>query len=888
MTRQQPRRQPLTLWAILAAAAMSGSTTTTANAFVLSNHGGHKRRIMPKTLGQVSGSSSIRSKDHRLYASPSDDDDDSASSRKRSKQVIGWSSRRSCSSSTLGCHSASKRARIARLLKFSSRKGTALQSKTNDDDNESNKNKKSSMDSIVVQKWKAAVEAWDQAWDNLFAMLPEPVRALWKSLCEFALGFRLVLMSFAAGCVFATAGILVPIYNQVDTLSQPVTLFETILSDLESGYVDPVDTNKLFETGVAAMLRSLDPYTEYEGPQEAVELNESIDGKYGGVGLVISGSTKPLPDASSGTTTNAKEEQDMTATPNDKAAEEGVDIPNIDGKPVASTSSFQPGMQSSTKGKMIVALDDEDGMDDDSEDADDALVRQQEQRLTARMQQKGIRVVNAFENYAFDYGMRVGDKLVAIDDEPLSPGTTVEGVRNKLRGEPGTLVSISFERDGVQGVQTITMPRSVVRVRDVKLATFLGSPKDGIGYIQLSGFASETGREMRNAIHFLQRVSEDASGGDQSLQGLVLDLRGNPGGLLTSAVDVASLLVPKGSDIVSAKGRGFPGVLYRSRVDPILDSNTKLVVLVNRNTASAAEIVSGAIQDLDVGVVVGTDRTFGKGLVQNVEELPFKSALKFTVAKYYTPSGRCIQGIQYKEGGGLKVEDGKYQEQRIAKKDRSVFYTKNGRVVRDGGGVEADVKVEAPKASALEVTLLRSGVLADFAAEWSKKHELTNNFNVDEDTYRNFQNYVMERQKNGEIELEAIYSNSLAELKKMLKQSGYKGSEREVESLQASIIRDVQRDFEKYRKDIKEDISQSILARYLPESMLIERGIKSDAQVAAAVKLMTAPNRFDKVLAREPASTESNTGMASAGDASLKVASTSTDEDTTVRGKVDF
>ena len=480
----------------------------------------------------------------------------------------------------------------------------------------------------------------------------------------------------------------------------------------------------------------------------------------------------------------------------------------------------------------------------------------------------------------------MGDKLVAIDDDPID-GKTVEDVRNKLRGEPGTLVSISFEREGVSGVQTITMPRSVVRVRDVKLATLMGKPSDGIGYIQLSGFASETGREMRNAIHFLQRAAEDASDGEHSLQGLVLDLRGNPGGLLTSAVDVASLLVPKGSDIVSAKGRGFPGVLYRSRVDPILDANTKLAVLVNRNTASAAEIVSGAVQDLDVGLIVGSDRTFGKGLVQNVEELPFKSALKFTVAKYYTPSGRCIQAAQYKEGGGLREEDGKFIESRIPKKDRGIFYTKNGRTLRDGGGVEADFRVPAPKASALEVTLLRSGVLADFAADWSKTHELSNNFNVDEDTYRSFQSYVMERQKSGDLQLEAIYSKSLNDLKKMLKQSGYKGSEREVEALQASIVRDIQRDFEKYRKDIKEDIAQTILARYLPESMLIERSVKNDVQVSAAIKLLTADgSKFDNLLAREtPEASPSSTQTASAGDASLRVA---TSNDESVRGQVDF
>jgi len=880
-------------WLIALAAVLA-----VGEAFVPSSSGS-KHRSLPRSNKDGSfvtspnyktTSGSRRKRTLRLNSGQNSNDQRSSSTR--SKLSVGWGRQSSSSLPSLNRHS--KRARIAQMwkrgttvLKGKSNDNDDKQSKSNSNKNGSNKPTASSMDSIVVAKYKAAVEAWNLAWESMLALLPEPVRNVWKNVCAFANGFRLVLVSFAAGCVFATAGILVPIYSQVETLSQPVTLFETILSDLEAGYVDPVDTNKLFETGVSAMLRSLDPYTEYEGPQEAVELSESIDGKYGGVGLVISGTTKPFP------TSTSKQEELVPNKDADNTAEEEEAVPSLDGKPVASTStnSFKPGMTSSTKGSksIIVAAVDEDDVDD-AEDEDDIVARQKEERLQARIQEQGIRVVNAFENYAFDYGMRVGDKLVAIDDVPITPGTTVEGVRNKLRGEPGTLVSISFERDGVQGVQTITMPRSVVRVRDVKLATMLGSPKDGIGYIQLSGFASETGREMRAAIRYLQRVAEDASDGTQSLQGLVLDMRGNPGGLLTSAVDVASLLVPKGSDIVSAKGRGFPGVLYRSRVDPILDPSTKLAVLVNRNTASAAEIVSGAIQDLDVGVIVGADRTFGKGLVQNVEELPFKSALKFTVAKYYTPSGRCIQGIQYKEGGGLREEDGKYKEERIAKKDRGVFYTTNGRVVRDGGGVEADFKVEVPKASALEITLLRSGVLADFASEWSKKHELTNNFNVDEDTYRAFQTFVTERQKEGDLELQAIYSRPLGDLKKMLKQSGYKGSEREVSALQASIVRDVQRDFDKYRKDIKEDIAQAILARYLPESMLIERSVKSDIQVTSAAKLLANKKNFDTVLAREASAPEAGLTASSSGDASsLQISSAATDDDaTSVRGRVKF
>ena len=264
----------------------------------------------------------------------------------------------------------------------------------------------------------------------------------------------------------------------------------------------------------------------------------------------------------------------------------------------------------------------------------------------------------------------------------------------------------------------VTIERQIVKLRDVKLTTFVGKAEDAIGYIQLQGFTQDAGNEVRASITALQKVAEKESSTkkvrsseerktdekvmlDRSnsvntantplrdllrynqLEGLVLDLRGNPGGLLTSAVDVASLLVPKNSDIVSARGRGFPSVIYRSRASPLLSPDTKLVVLVNGGTASAAEIVSGAVQDLDVGVIVGADRTYGKGLVQNVEELPFDTALKFTVAKYFTPSGRCIQSTNYEEGDKASKN---FKATSVKAADRKDFKTRAGRSIKDGGG----------------------------------------------------------------------------------------------------------------------------------------------------------------------------------------------------------
>lgn len=735
-------------------------------------------------------------------------------------------------------------------------------SSNNNNDDENNK----ILDPIKVLTNQMKLK-WNTTTESILKSIPEPIiktltptvvflKIIWNGWTKV----RWYVLTFSAGAVISIAALVVPISDSVSQLSQPVTLFETILHDLDQAYVEPVDMNKLFETGVAAMLESLDPYTEFETQKAATALTESIDGRYGGVGLVIAG----IPEQ------RLRQSNAQEITPKPVSSNTNTEVSDLE-KP-SSISDTQidnsvPNESDISSADLSKANSDSDDVyDDDDMDIALSLNRGKDQSY------RGIRVISAFEGYAFDYGLRVGDRLLQVDDLPINPKTSIEQVRNRLRGQPGTSVEISFERDGVDGIQTINMPRSVVRIHDVKLATLIGNPHDGVGYIQLSGFASDAGREVRNAIRYLQQASEDASGGERSLQGLIIDLRGNPGGLLTSAVDVASLLVPKGSDIVSAKGRGFPGVTYRSRVDPILDtSKTKLAVLVNGNTASAAEIVSGAVQDLDVGVIVGADRTFGKGLVQNVEELPFNTALKFTVAKYYTPSGRCIQGIKYTEGsisdqeGGSK--DGRYIASKISEKDRNTFYTRLGRVVKDGGGVEADFKVSNPKASVLEITLLRSGIISDFAAEWSKKHELTNNFNVDEDTYRQFQVFVGEKQRKGDIQLEELYSAPLKELKKALAQSGYKGSENSVDQLKARILIDMKNDFDKYRSDIKEDISNSILARYLPESMLIERSIKNDIQVNEAVKLVKSRNKFDNLLAKGNADERQELEIASSGNA---------------------
>ena len=254
-----------------------------------------------------------------------------------------------------------------------------------------------------------------------------------------------------------------------------------------------------------------------------------------------------------------------------------------------------------------------------------------------------VLVISALEGFAFDAGVRPGDRILKIDGV-RTRDKEVDEVKNLLRGEPGSSLVLTVQRDGApEGTLDIQVPRKLVRLPDVTLAAV---DRDGVGYMKLEGFSEGTAQETGRAI---LRMQKEAGG---ELEALIIDMRDNPGGLLDAAVAVSQQLVPEGTEIVSTAGRVYgegASLSYRSTKPPLLSPRTRVVVLVNPNTASAAEIVTGVVQDTDRGVVVG-ERTYGKGLVQIVEPLPGGGALKLTVAKYYTPSGRCIQAVDY--GGG--------------------------------------------------------------------------------------------------------------------------------------------------------------------------------------------------------------------------------------------
>jgi hypothetical protein len=278
------------------------------------------------------------------------------------------------------------------------------------------------------------------------------------------------------------------------------------------------------------------------------------------------------------------------------------------------------------------------------------------------------------------------------------------------------------------------MPQAIIGLQDVKLAALIGKPQEGIGCISLSGFAANAGQEVQQAVLVLERATEDATNGDQGLQGLVLDLQGNPGGLLTSAVDDASLLVPKGSDIVLAKGRGFPGAICQSRVDPSFEPKSEACGFDQQGNCKCSR------DRLWCGARFGCRSHRWKPPDIWERSCPKCGGIAFqhsieiyccqaSHSKWTMPPKPKLQRRRRSE---RRQEDVKCSSSKVAEQDRQTFCTRVGRFVKDGGGVEAGFKVQAPKASMFEITLLRSNVLGEFASQWSRKNQLTNNCQVDD------------------------------------------------------------------------------------------------------------------------------------------------------------
>ena len=425
-------------------------------------------------------------------------------------------------------------------------------------------------------------------------------------------------------------------------------------------------------------------------------------------------------------------------------------------------------------------------------------------------------------------GVKAGDLILKADGQEVKD-LSLTDLRNILRGEPGSAVSIQVSREGTPEPIEFILTREDVELKNVTHFGFVGEgAKDGIGYIKLERFAQDATKETREAIVSMQEQG--------SLNGLILDLRGNPGGLLSAAIEITQFFVPHGSTIVSTKGKlSTSERTYQSTVTPLVP-DLPVVVLIDNISASASEIVSGALQDLDRGVILGVP-SFGKGLVQIVKPLPYNTSLKMTTSKYFIPSGRSIQAIDY------KLHDGDFEE--IPDSLRRTFKTKAGRSVMDGRGIEPDVEVQAGQQSELEQALTRKAAFFFFANYFAAtQDEVPVDFVVNDQVYGTFKQWLQEE----EFTYRTAAEQAADELAEHLQAMGYNKTSDELQTLQSAIAEEKEADFNRHQSQIKERIRAEILARYFGESAQVEASLTHDLQYKEAVQILLDNKRYKNIL----------------------------------------
>ena len=427
---------------------------------------------------------------------------------------------------------------------------------------------------------------------------------------------------------------------------------------------------------------------------------------------------------------------------------------------------------------------------------------------------------------AAEVGLKVGDVLKKIDDTDLK-GMKVDEVSNMLRGEPGTTFVLTVQRPGEKKERKFSITR-----RNIKLPSipWSGMVSDKVGYINLSQFTEDCSVDLRKAFISLK---------DKGAESFIIDLRGNGGGLLSEAVNIVNLFVRKGLTIVETKGKiKAANTTYKTKSEP-LDTLTRIAVLVNGTTASASEIVSGSLQDLDRAVVIGT-RTYGKGLVQSSRELPYNGSLKLTTSKYYIPSGRCIQAIDYK----LK-RDGKTSK--VPDSLTNVFHTIGGREVRDGGGIKPDIEIKHDTMANVVFYLSNDDVLLDWGTKYAQKHAEIAPIEEFEITDADFEE-LKEMARESGFKYDRLSENRLKDLRKVAEFEGYyEDAKEEFEALEKKLEHNLDREFERFKKDIKELMAQEIVKRYYYQSGALQEALKADEDLTKAIEVLGS-EEYDKIL----------------------------------------
>ena len=525
-------------------------------------------------------------------------------------------------------------------------------------------------------------------------------------------------------------------------VAKNLEIFNAIYKNLDLMYVDTLDASELIGTGINAMLRSLDPYTEYYPEEKQKDLKLLMTGKYAGIGALV---------------------------------------------------------RYHQKLKRVVIEEPYTGMP------------------------------------SAEVGLKKGDIILQIDDT-LMTDKTVSYVSEHLRGDAGTTFVLKIERPSTGKKMTFKITRKSIKMPEIP---YYGMRPNGVGYINLNTFTGEPSKPMRRAFLDLKK---------QGAQKLILDLRGNGGGALAECVDIANMWIPKGVTLVETKGKiRRANSQYTTRLEPI-DTVMPLVILVNDETASASEIVSGSVQDLDRGIIIGT-RTYGKGLVQipNVE-VPYNGNLKLTTSKYFIPSGRCIQAINYKHGGGG------YKEH-VPDSLTHVFYTKNGREVRDGGGIMPDIVVKPDTLANITLYLDRldsTETVLDYVVDYIAKHPTIaapKDFHLTDADYEDFKQRVV---KAG-FTYDQVSKKQYEELVKVAKFEGYYDEAKsEFEALKAKIDHhDIRRDLDLHRQEIQHMLEQDIISAYYYQAGQLEAALQYDKTLKEAERVLNTPGEYERVLKGE-------------------------------------
>ena len=428
-------------------------------------------------------------------------------------------------------------------------------------------------------------------------------------------------------------------------------------------------------------------------------------------------------------------------------------------------------------------------------------------------------------------GLMAGDKILKIDGVDAK-GKTTEEVSKVLKGQPNTEVQLLIERPYTNESFEVSFKRQKISVKSVPYFAYL---EEGIGYLKLRSFTRDCSKDVKNAIVDLQS--------DGDLNGLILDLRNNPGGLLNESVDIVNLFVKKGQEVVSTRGKiDSWDKTYKANKEP-LNLDVPLIVLINQSSASASEIVSGAVQDLDRGVVIG-QRSYGKGLVQQTRKLSYNSQLKLTVAKYYIPSGRCIQALDYsnrnKDGSVGKVPDSLM----------TAFKTKNGRIVFDGGGIKPDVEVEEEEVSNLIFSLVRERLIFDYATLYRHRNEsllFESTACISEEEFGLFTEFLADKSYDYKTETEKAFENLK---KKSEKESYYDLIKEEYDLLFSEFELNKKNDLNRNQETIKEILSGEIVSRYSFQEGRIKNSLNFDPDVKKALEILSDPSLYKEILTK--------------------------------------